>query len=133
MNIINDYDRIWAIRYLREAFAEYHNGSRTQDQNDERSLMAMAVRKAQLALQHAFGSPEYLELLIADAIQTRTTIEDPMLGLLSTLSLVAKNISEPQMLWSKGSILRVTKEILEGVSTIIREMTSTKNIEAVVD
>jgi len=37
------------------------------------------------------------------------------------------------MLWSKGSILRVTKEILEGVSAIIREMTSTKNVEAVVD
>jgi len=133
MSVINDYNRTWAIRYLREAFAEYHNGKESQREDQSRSFMAIAIRKAQLALQHAFGSPEYLELLVTDAIQSQAASQDPRLGLLSTLASVAKILSEPQIPWTKELILKVTREALHGASTIIEEITSHKNIELELD
>jgi len=128
MSVINDYNRTWAIRYLREALADYHKGKESQREAQSRSFMATAVRKAQLALEHAFGAPEYLEILVTDAIQSQATGQDPKLSLLSTLASVANILSEPQTTWSRDLILKITREALHSASTIIQEITSEKNI-----
>jgi len=129
MRVINDYNRTWAIRYLREALAEYHNGKESQREDRSRSFMAAAVRKAQLALEHALGAPEYLEVLVADAVQTQTTSQDPTLSLLSTLASLANVLSESQITWTRDMILKITCEALRGASTIIQEITSERNLE----
>ncbi len=133
MSVINDFNRTWAIRYLREALAEYHNGKESQREDQSRSFMATAVRKAQLALEHAFGAPEYLEMLVTDAIQSQATSQDPKLTLLSTLASVAKILSESQTAWTRELILKITGEALQGASTIIQEITSEKSIELAPD
>jgi len=129
MRVVNDYNRTWAIRYLREALVEYHNGRRSQRDDQSQSLMAVAVRKAQLALEHAFGAPEYLEALVADAVQTQTASQDPTLSLLSTLASLANILSESQIRWTRDLIFKITSEALRGASTIIQEITSEKNLE----
>jgi len=91
--------------------------------------MAAAVRKAQLALEHALGAPEYLEVLVADAVQTQTTSQDPTLSLLSTLASLANVLSESQITWTRDMILKITCEALRGASTIIQEITSERNLE----
>ncbi len=133
MSMINDYNRTWAIRYLREALVEYRNGKGSQREDQSRSFMAIAVRKAQLALEHAFGAPEYLEVLVANAIQSQATGQDPKLRLLSTLASVANILSESQTQWTRELILKITREALYGASTIIQEITSEKNIELELD
>jgi len=133
MSVVNDYNRTWAIRYLREALADYHKGKESQREEQSRSFMATAVRKAQLALEHAFGAPEYLEILVTDAIQSQATGQDPKLSLLSTLASVANILSESQATWSRELILKITREALHSASTIIQEITSEKNIELELD
>ena len=133
MDVINDYNRTWAIRYLREALADYHKGKESQREDQSRSFMATATRKAQLALEHAFGAPEYLEILVADAIQSRATSQDPKVSLLSTLASVASILSESQTTWSRELILKITREALQGASTIIQNITSEKSIELEID
>jgi len=129
MRAINDYNRIWAIRYLREALVEYHNGEKSQREEHSRSFMAAAVRKAQLALEHALGAPEYLEVLVADVLHTQTASQDPTLSLLSTLASLANILSQQQMTWTRDLILKITKEALQGASTVIREITSEIGLE----
>jgi len=133
MDVINDYNKTWAIRYLREALADYHKGKETEREDQSRSLMATATRKAQLALEHAFGAPEYLEILVADAIQSRATGQDPKVSLLSTLASVANILSEPQTTWNRELILKITREALQGASTIIHDITSEKSIGLEID
>jgi len=129
MSVINDFNRTWAIRYLREALADYHKGKESQREDQSRSFMATATRKAQLALEHAFGAPEYLEILVADAIHSRATGQDSKVSLLSILASVANMLSESQTTWSRELILKITREALQGASTIIQDITSEKSIE----
>jgi len=133
MRVISDYNRTWAIRYLREALVEYHNGRESQREDQSRSFMAAAVRKAQLALEHALGAPEYLEVLVADAVQTQTASHDPTLSLLLTLASLASIFSESQTTWTRDTILKITSEALRGASTIIQEITSERSPKPVPD
>jgi len=95
--------------------------------------MAAAVRKAQLALEHALGAPEYLEALVADAAQTQTASHDPTLSLLLTLASLASIFSESQTTWTRDTILKITSEALRGASTIIQEITSERSPKPVPD
>jgi len=133
MRVISDYNRTWAIRYLREALVEYHNGRESQREDQSRSFMAAAVRKAQLALEHALGAPEYLEVLVADAVQTQTASHDPTLSLLLTLASLASIFSESHTTWTRDTILKITSEALRGASTIIQEITSERSPKPVPD
>lgn len=114
---------------MREAFAEYNNAKKSQTEEQSRSFMAMAIRKTQLALQYSLGSPEYLELLVADAIQSQVTNHDPRLRLLSTLASIAKILLESQIPWKREITEKVATEAIQGASEIIREVTSEKNLE----
>jgi len=91
--------------------------------------MAAAVRKAQLALEHALGAPEYLEVLVADAVHTQTASRDPTLSLLSTLASLANILSQSRVTWTRDLILKITKEALQGALTIVQEITSERNLE----
>jgi len=95
--------------------------------------MATAIRKAQLALEHAFGAPEYLEILVADAVRGRAAGQDHKVSLLSTLASVANILSESQTTWNRKLILKITREALQGASTIIQDITSEKSIELEID
>jgi len=129
MRVINDYNRTWAIRYLREALVEYHNGKGSQREDQSQYFMAAAVRKAQLALEHALGAPEYLEVLVADAVHTQTASRDPTLSLLSAFASLANILSQSRITWTRDLILKITREALQGALTIVQEITSEKNLE----
>lgn len=133
MRIINGYHRAWAIRYLREALVEYEKGLESQREDHSRSFMAAAVRKAQLALEHALGAPEYLEILVADALHSCTANQGATLRLLSTLASLANAFLQEQTAWSRDRILKVTWEALQGASVIIREITSERRLELELD
>lgn len=126
MDLISEYSKTWAVRHLREAYVEYCHGKESQDEDQSRAFMATAIRKAQLALEHVFESPEYFELVVINAIQSRMTDRDPKVALLSTLTSITQTLSEPQMPLSRETILRVATEALHGVSAIVEEMTSTR-------
>jgi hypothetical protein len=124
MPLISDYSKTWAIRFLRETYTEYQKGKESQSEDQSRMFMATAIRKAQLALEYAFESPEYLELIIADFVQNQSVSQDPKLKLFSTLTSITQAFSESQMALDRELILRITREVIQGVSAIIEEMTS---------
>jgi hypothetical protein len=124
MSLISDYSRTWAMRFLRETFVEYQKGKESQSEDQSRTFMTTAIRKAQLALEYAFESPEYFELIIADMTQNQPTSQNPKLKLLSTLTSITQAFSEPQMTLDRELILKITREVVQGVSAIIEEMTS---------
>lgn len=126
MDLISEYSKTWAVRHLREAYVEYCHGKESQDEDQSRAFMAAAIRKAQLAFEHVFESPEYFELVVIDAIQSRVTDRDPKVALLTTLISITQTLSEPQMPLSREMIFRVATEALHGVSAIVEEMTSTR-------
>jgi len=127
VKMISEYNRIWANRYLREALADYDTGSKAGDENQSRMAMAKAIRKTQLALEHLFESPAYLELMIADSLQSHTDAQNPKLRLLSTLASISQAFSEPDIRLSREQISRITKEALQVTSTIMREMAFDKD------
>jgi len=129
VKLVSDYNRIWAHRYLREALADYDYGSKTRDENQSRASMAKAIRKTQLALEHLFESPDYLELMIADSLQSHAIAQNPKLRLLSTLSSMTQAFSESEIRLDREQVSRMTKEALQATATIMKEITFNKNEE----
>ncbi|MBS7622657.1 MoaD/ThiS family protein [Candidatus Bathyarchaeota archaeon] len=81
-SLCTEPDRAWALRYLREAKVDL---SLTEELNTPESLLelvALALRKAQLAIQYAVGQPEYLELAVTQAALGRMQAVEPPVGVL---------------------------------------------------
>ncbi|MCJ7760807.1 hypothetical protein MUP59_06665, partial [Candidatus Bathyarchaeota archaeon] len=77
-SLCSESDRIWAFRYIREAKVDLSLAS------DLKAVetATLATRKAQLAVQHALGTPDYSDPAIAETNLGRMDRNDSLVRVL---------------------------------------------------
>ena len=74
--MMDDYRRSWALRYLREAKAEFEAARKMPYMAP--SLLLEAIRKARNAIHYSLGEPAFIQNIIRENVESQT-IGDPIL------------------------------------------------------
>jgi len=117
MPMINDYQKGWALRYLREAEAELIAAQKTPYMAP--SLILEAVKKAQAAIYYSLGDPASIETIVHQTIHKKRLVEDPVLKCLveieQTIREVARTAeSEREKAFKQADdLIRTAKDIVE--------------------
>ncbi len=117
--ICDEYRRAWAVRYSREAGVDLALARQAVSIASVRDLSTIALRKAQLAIQYALGQPEYLDVLVSEVLLGRTSSREPLLSLLLKIRAAMRDISDPQSLLNKETIVAVTETIVNASTAVI--------------
>jgi hypothetical protein len=124
MSLINGYRKGWALRYLREAKAELTAAQKTPYLAS--SLILEAVKKAQAAVYYSLGDPASVEFIIHQTLQTKQSVEDPVLRCLvemeRTVQLVAMT---PEA--DRDKALKQANEMIQIASDIVKLFTGEKS------
>lgn len=75
--MMDDYRRDWALRYLREAKAEFEAARKMP--YIAPSLLLEAIRKARNAIHYSLGEPAFIENIIKEILEEKQAIGDPVL------------------------------------------------------
>jgi len=121
--ICDEYRRAWAVRYSREAGVDLALARQAVSIASVRDLSTIALRKAQLAIQYALGQPEYLDVLVSEVLLGRTSSREPLLSLLLKIRAAMHDISDPQSLLNKETIVAVTETIVNASTAVIEAIT----------
>jgi len=89
MPLINNYQKGWALRYIREAKAELSAAQKTPYMAP--GLILEAMRKAQAAIYYSLGDPASIEAIVREAVFKKQLIKDPILH---TLVEIEKTVQE---------------------------------------
>ena len=92
MPLISDYQKGWALRYLREAKAELFAAQKTPYMAP--SLVLEALRKAQAAIYYSLGDPPSIESVVREAVFKKQLVKDPVLNILVEIEKTVQQISQ---------------------------------------
>jgi len=115
--MINDYQKGWALRYLREAKAELIAAQKTPYMAP--SLILEAVKKAQAAIYFSLGDPASIETIVRQTIHKKRLIEDPVLKCLVEIERTIREVartaeSQREKAFKQADdLLRTAKDIVE--------------------
>jgi len=123
MPLIDGYRKGWALRYLREAKAEFTAAQKTPYMAS--SLILEAVRKAQAAVYYSLGDPASVEFIVHQTLQKKQFVDDPVLRCLiemeRTVQLVAMT---PET--DRDKALKQADELIQMASDIVTLFTGKK-------
>jgi hypothetical protein len=119
--LISDYQKGWALRYLREAKAELTAAQKTPYLAP--SLIFEAMRKAQVAIYYSLGEPAFVEGIVHETIIKKQSIEDPILKCLVEIELsVQQLIQMPKT--NQENAMEQASEIIQIASDIVELFTN---------
>jgi len=115
--LISDYQKGWALRYLREAKAELAAAQKAPYLAP--GLIIEAMRKAQVAIYYSLGEPAFVEGIVHETIRKKQSIEDPVLKCLVEIELsvqqqgqMPETNKEDAMQQARG-IIQIASDIVE--------------------
>ncbi|UCE16799.1 MAG: hypothetical protein JSV12_04135 [Candidatus Bathyarchaeota archaeon] len=117
MSLINDYQKGWALRYLREAEAELIAAQKTPYMAS--SLILEAVKKAQAAIYYSLGDPSSIETIVRQTIYKKRLIANPVLKCLVGIERTIHEVMQTSESKSEKAfkqaddLLRTAKDIVE--------------------
>jgi hypothetical protein len=92
MSLISDYQKGWALRYLREAKAELFAAQKTPYMAP--GLILEALRKAQAAIYYSLGDPPSIEAIVREVVFKKQLAKDPLLNTLVEVEKTVQQISQ---------------------------------------
>ena len=117
MSIISDYQKGWALRYLREAQEELIAAQKKPYMAP--SLIVEAVKKAQAAIYYSLGDPASIETIVHQTIHKKQLAKNPVLKCLveiertiQEVAQTAENQREKALKWA-DDLIRTAKDIVE--------------------
>jgi hypothetical protein len=119
----DSYQRGWALRYLREARAEFSAAQKTSYMAP--SLVLEAVRKAQAAIYYSFGDPAVVEAIVNEASLSKQPVKDPILRCLVEIERTVREVSQTSEEDREVAIDQVGKLIIVA-SDIVELLTGEK-------
>lgn len=119
----DSYQKGWALRYLREARAEFSAAQKTPYMAP--SLIIEAMRKAQAAIYYSFGDPSFVEAIVNEAFLSKQSIEDPVLRCLVEIERTVQEIGQSSEEDRETAIKQVDK-LLSVASDIVELLTGEK-------
>ena len=91
MSMINDYQKGWALRYLREAKAELIAAKKSTYMAP--SLILEAVKKAQAAIYYSLGDPISIETIVHQTMHKKQLVDEPILKCLVEIERTIRNVA----------------------------------------
>jgi len=116
---VGDYERSWAVRNLREAMVNLSIARERAEILAVKHFSAIAMRKAQLAIQYVLGEPGHLDAVVTEAFLGRPIVQEPVLDLLAAIRAAIGRVSDPQSPFEKESVLKVAEVIFNASSSIV--------------
>lgn len=116
MLIMDDYQRGWALRYLREAKAEF--AAAKKNPSLAPGLILEASRKAQAAIYYVLGNPAFITPIIRENACKGRVIDDPVLKCLVEVEQTMQRISHAVNLDGDGvfeqveGLIRIASDIV---------------------
>ena len=92
MPLINNYQRGWALRYIREAKAELSAAQKTPYMAP--GLILEAMRKAQAAIYYSLGDPPSIEAIVREVILKKQLVKDPVLHTLVEIERTVQEVAQ---------------------------------------
>ena len=92
MSMVNNYQKGWALRYLREARAELTAAQKTPQMAS--SLILEAMRKAQAAIYYSLGEPVFIEAIVRQTARKNQVIEEPVLRCLVEIERTVRQVAQ---------------------------------------
>ncbi len=92
MPFINNYQKGWALRYIREAKAELSAAQKTPYMAP--GLILEALRKAQAAIYYSLGDPPSIEAIVRDAVFKRQLVREPVLYTLVEIERTVQEVAQ---------------------------------------
>jgi hypothetical protein len=114
--MMNNYQKGWATRYLRESKAELIAAKKTPYM--AAGFIIEALTKAQAAIYYSLGDPVFIVPIVHETILTKSNVEDPILNFLveieKTLQQLTQNPAESEKtLEQVNDIIEYSSEIVE--------------------
>lgn len=112
MPLISDYQKGWALRYLREAKAELFAAQKTPYMAP--GLVLEVLRKAQAAIYYSLGDPPSIEAIVREAVFKKQLVKDPILNTLVEIEKTVQQIS--QIPESESEIVMKQADAIVGIA-----------------
>lgn len=115
--MINDYQKGWALRYLREAKAELIAAKKSTYMAP--SLILEAVKKAQAAIYYSLGDPISIETIVHQTMYKKQLVNEPILKCLIEIERTIRNVtrtveSERKKAFKQaGDLIQTATDIVE--------------------
>ncbi|MGQ9530043.1 MAG: hypothetical protein ACUVTC_01260 [Candidatus Bathycorpusculaceae bacterium] len=123
MQMMDEYRKGWAHRYLREAKAELEAARKMPYMAP--TLLLEAIRKARNAIYYSLGEPAFIEIVIREAAERTQTINDPLLKFLVEIEEVVQQLA--QMGEVNGeSAMKKADNLVQLASDIVETLTGEK-------
>jgi len=90
--LINNYQKGWALRYIREAKAELSAAQKTPYMAP--GLILEAMRKAQAAIYYSLGDPPSIEAVVREAIFKKQLVKEPILHTLIEIERTVQEVAQ---------------------------------------
>jgi len=123
MSLINDYEKSWALRYIREAKAELVAAQKTPYMAS--SLILEAMRKAQAAVYYSLGDPTSLETIVRQTIIKKQSVKDPVLRCLVEIERTVQEVAQTSDS-DKEKAFKQADDLLRIASDIVKLFTGEK-------
>jgi len=123
MSLIDDYQKGWALRYLREARAELTAAQKTPHMTS--ALLLEAMKKAQAAIYYSLGDPASVQAIVRQTILTKQTVEDPILRCLVEIERTVQQVAQvPES--DREKALKQADDLVQIASDIVKLFTGAK-------
>jgi hypothetical protein len=120
VNMMDEYRKGWALRYLREAKAELQAARKMPYMAP--SLILEAIRKARNAIYYSLGEPAFVEIAVRETAEKMQTIEDPVLKTLIDIEGIIQQLSQVEevngeiAIKQADSLVQLASDIVETVT-----------------
>jgi len=117
MTLINNYQKGWALRYIREAKAELSAAQKTPYMAP--GLILEAMRKAQAAIYYSLGDPPSIEAIVREAVFKRRLVKEPVLQTLVDIERTVQEVAQipesdmEEAMRQAGDIVKVASDIVQ--------------------
>lgn len=123
MPLINNYQKGWALRYMREAKAELTAAQKTPYMAP--GLILEAMRKAQAAIYYSLGDPPSIEAIVRQTVFKKQLVKDPVLRCLVEIELTVQEVAQvPESDLEKA--IKQADEIIQIAGDIVKLFTGEK-------
>jgi len=120
--MMDEYRRGWALRYLREAKAELEAARKMPYMAP--SLVMEAIRKARNAIYYSLGEPAFIEIVIRETAEKTQAqaISDPVLRFLIEIEGIVQQLAQlgevdgEKAMKQADNIVQIASDIVEALT-----------------
>ena len=116
----SELDQAWAFRYLREAKVDLSLADDLGTLETVRDMAIIAMKKAQLAVQHALGQSDYLNQTLAEENVRKMRHIEPPLKALTRMREVTRNLSEMELPPEKEVMMETARVVVNAAESIVK-------------